>query len=250
MFWGNSHAMAQSGGGAVFDTTDGFTGVWHLSGTGTAAHDATFNQYHGVANSATAVAPVSGIIGNARHFDGMSGFIDLPGTAAGNLNFEENGQYTLSAWVWVDSLRQPVDIGASQTIFSKGEQLYNLDLEWQSSQWHMSEYRSGIGVEQLQSELPAQTGVWKFVCGVRNGSSMALYVDGVLVNDRTFITPWPDSRNPSWNATIGKIADLNARYFDGILDEVIASGVARTPDWIKLCYMNQRIDNKLVIMYR
>jgi len=31
----------------------------------------------------------------------------------------------------------------------------------------------------------------------------------------------------------------------GALDECSIANIARSPDWIKLCYMNQRTDNKL-----
>ena len=36
-------------------------------------------------------------------------------------------------------------------------------------------------------------------------------------------------------------------FFKGMVDEVRISNIALSADWIKLCYMNQRIDDKLVI---
>ena len=36
------------------------------------------------------------------------------------------------------------------------------------------------------------------------------------------------------------------QYWNGKIDEVRVEKVARSADWIKLCFMNQREDDKLV----
>jgi hypothetical protein len=194
----------------------------------------------------TAASAVPGIIGTARQFNGVSGHIAMPGTSGSTLNFPENGSYTLSAWVYVDSLRQPTDINATQTIFSKGERQYNLDIEWSSNLWHMSEYHGAVGCEQVSSASPVQAKTWKYLCGVRNGTQMALYLDGVLQSNSVFLGPLSVPRNTTWDVQIGKIADQDGRYFGGMIDEVCVAGVARGANWIRLCYMNQKESNALV----
>jgi hypothetical protein len=91
MCWGNPNAAAQSNPAAVFDTTAGFAGVWHLNEAGNgAASDATANHFNGIPYG-MASAAASGIIGNARHFDGVTNYLQVHGTASGKLNFPQNG---------------------------------------------------------------------------------------------------------------------------------------------------------------
>jgi hypothetical protein len=49
-----------------------------------------------------------------------------------------------------------------------------------------------------------------------------------------------------YNLQFGKIAWKNARYFRGKIDEIRIAGTARSSDWIKLCFMNQKQRGLLV----
>jgi hypothetical protein len=44
-------------------------------------------------------------------------------------------------------------------------------------------------------------------------------------------------------------ATSNSYFFDGMIDEVRISNIARSGDWIKLCYMNQK-ENDALITFR
>ena len=35
--------------------------------------------------------------------------------------------------------------------------------------------------------------------------------------------------------------------FGGLLDEIRIANIQRSANWVKLCYMNQRVDDKLVV---
>ena len=112
MYWGNPNVADSSNGAAVFDTASGFQGVWHLGEAGnTVAKDATINGFNGTLYGMTAASSVPGAIGIARNFDGASGYIQMIGTAAGKLNFSQNGFYAVSAWVCADTL----DFGTDST---------------------------------------------------------------------------------------------------------------------------------------
>ena len=57
----------------------------------------------------------------------------------------------------------------------------------------------------------------------------------------------PYSRSTSTDACIGaQLPGGDLRYFHGCLDEVRAESKVRSPDWIKLCYLNQCPDNLLL----
>jgi hypothetical protein len=236
----------------VFDTTNGFQGVWHLAEAGnTTAKDATINGYHGTPYNMSAASTVSGPIGLARKFDGVSNFIQMTGTTVSKLNFSQDGFYTISAWVWADTL----DYGAigsvrrDMTIVGKDNCQYALKCF--RTNFEFDQYRDAIGWEASIS--PAVTATWKYVVGVRAGKKQYLYVDGICMTDSVNFTD-TSSRAWSWasDVTIGKAPPGTAGwapyFFKGKLDEIRISNIALSADWIRLCFMNQRVDDKLIVI--
>jgi len=252
MFWGNAGASPLSSGSAVFDTTKGYQGVWHLSdAAGDSVRDATGNRYGGVSADAISRPSITGgIMGNCRAFDGKGNYIVMPNTASGKLNFPENSNYTVSAWVWVDTL----DV-FSHLIVSKGYEQYYLRItSWNSisPQWEFVEFHETTKWET--STFPATVKQWTLLTGVRQGTKQVLYCNGVLVD--SVIAGWSNlaSRNTSNNLSIGRflqqvnvpIPNEGYDFFKGSIDEVRILSAAQSPDWVRLCYMNQRSDDRLV----
>lgn len=144
MQWGNGNAAAQSNSAAVFDTADGFQGVWHLGETGGGiAKDATANHYDGTPSD-TAPASVAGTIGLCRSFNGSSNFIRMNGTATSKLNFPENGIYTISAWAYADTLDDGFHL-----VVGKSDEQYYLKLKQSvpstTMRWEFVEYHDKAG---------------------------------------------------------------------------------------------------------
>ncbi|MCP4711138.1 MAG: LamG domain-containing protein, partial [Planctomycetes bacterium] len=52
--------------------------------------------------------------------------------------------------------------------------------------------------------------------------------------------------NTTGNLEIGCYLQVGGRYWDGIIDEVRVESVTRSPNWIKLCYENQKPGQSLV----
>ena len=239
MYWGNTGAQSVADGAKVFDTANGFQAVWHLNQTGTdSVLDATANRFNGVSQGATWASPVAGEIGAGRRFDGWSSFVVIPNSAAGALNFPGGGHFTLSAWVYADSL----DNGFHQ-ILSKGDRQYGFQLH-NINQWEIFDFTNAAGWQSVRS--PATAGTWKYVVGVRDGANEMLYVDGQLTSNG-IISRDSTGRDTSLNVYIGKQAASPWRYWKGILDEVCASSTARSWDWIFLSYMNQKEYNTLIV---
>jgi hypothetical protein len=255
MYWGNSDASGGSNGAAVFDTANGFQGVWHLREAGSLASDATGNRYAGTGYF---TSPVAGIIGAAQHFNGISSFIQMKGTASGRLNFPMGGHYTVSAWVYHDTLADSV----TYLVAGKGELQYFLksfglaqSTTQHEHQWEFTEYH-GNNIWQAVTQVPAVAKTWTFLAGIRDGANQYLYVNGALVmaGYRVFGTGQDTiARDTSDDFSIGaflhSVADWHQgyAYFSGAIDEAGVSSVPRSADWIKLCYMNQRIDDKLIV---
>jgi hypothetical protein len=248
MYYGNAAAANASGGATVFDTAGGFQGVWHLAEPASGpVRDATPNHYDGTPMD-TAPAPAPGVIGTARRFNGTSHGIRMKGTAGGSLNFPENGRYSVSAWVYSDTLDDKWHCIVGK---SNGQYFLKQQIASRNGNWEFVEYHDKSGWQITETPVTVKT--WKYLTGVRDGDKQYLYLDGQLVNST--IKPNYDSlpRTASDDVTIGrfqtfvKYENEGLCFFDGKIDEVRISSVARSADWIKLCFMNQREDDRLAV---
>jgi hypothetical protein len=247
MYWGASAAdvpASLSSGPAVFDTAHGYQAVWHLGAASNGmAIDASANKFDGTP-SATPPVPVKGVVGDAHEFNGSSTFFTMKNTASGALDFPYQGTYSISAWAYTNVLDS-----AYHTIVGKGAFGYNLEIH-KFNTWQCADYKNMAGWEIAMA--PASVNEWVYLTSVRNGASMQLYVNGVLADSTIDLVP-RDSvpRNNPQDITVGKIiwpANEETPYFyDGGIDEVRIANVPLSADWIKLCYMNQKQDDKLVI---
>ncbi|HON09727.1 MAG TPA: DUF2341 domain-containing protein, partial [Chitinispirillaceae bacterium] len=254
MYWGNPDAESESDGCAVFDTADAFQGVWHLSGKGTdPAPDATPNHYHGIPVGTSEESAVDGAIGGARAFNGASSCITMPNTADSRLNFSEDGFYSISCWVKADTIDS-----IFHAVAGKGHEQYYLQfkcLRNNRATWEFVEFQNQSGWEYSEDSVPPAPGAkeWVYLTGVRNGTNQRLYINGELVKDKAALMPGEYERNTSDNFTIGshgRSVEIpyyqGWSFFNGLIDEVRVSSIARSEDWVKLCYMNQKADDALV----
>ena len=249
LYWGNGEMSAQTSRTA-FDTADGFAGVWHLNdAAGDSVRDATVNNYNGIASGNARPEIAEGIIGNCRRFDGTDDMITMPGTADCRLNFPENGTYTVSAWVLIDSFNN-----VPQLIVSKGYEQYFLRSTYFPSDfpsWEFVEFHESDSWHSSRST--ATGGEWVQIIGVRQGETQLLYVNGTLADSAADSWPVEAARDASNDLSIGAFlhevtipGNDGYCFFNGMIDEVRICDKARTSEWIRLSYMNQRSDDKLL----
>jgi hypothetical protein len=235
VFWGNPEAEGSSNGGAVFGVDNGFIGAWHLD---TACTDATDNHHDGTNFGAE---NVTGIIGNAKKFDGEDSIriAGLLGQPAG---------LTLSGWVMTDttvpsgqdivSLGDAVLIRADEVVNGYGTGGYAHQYT-RNGDTAFLKVTSGVTV--------AKTG-WRHIAFSFDSATQAhsLYIDGVPVrvdNSANAV----DYAGVGVNTFIGAHGNGKLSYNNrGCIDEVRVCAVARSGNWIRLCYMNQRLDDKLI----
>ena len=250
LLWGDSigNTRTFTANGNVFDTAAGFSGVWHLGeSTDSLIPDATQYGYHGTLYNMDG-STIDGAIGVARKFDGEAGYIVMEGTSTGDLNFPGNGTYTISAWVNTDTLNEQYRI-----IASKGNKQFNLQLK-NNDHWEFTEFQDtpsdSAGWEECV--YPAEVGMWTYLVGIRSDTRQYLYVNGACVDSTTELFPLKvedtlRQRDETRNFAIGRLPDRPSYFFKGMIDEVRVSDKELSNDWIKLCYMNQREDDKLVV---
>jgi hypothetical protein len=255
MYWGNKDAQNISSSAATFDTSRGFQGVWHLGGEGTEmAYDATPNGYHGTPYSMTTASSVKGAVGMTRSFNGSSNYITMQNTAASRLNFSEDGVYSMSLWVYADTIDS-----IFHAIAGKGHEQYYMQykcLKNNKATWEFVEFQDQSGWEYTQDSVTVELGAkkWVYLTGVRSGASQRFYINGEKVVDTAALMTGTYSRNSSENFMIGSYGrSITIPYaqgwsfFRGKIDEVRVSSVAPSDDWIRLCYMNQKADDALVV---
>ncbi len=241
MKWGEADAYDQSNGAVVFDTANGFSGVWHFNenpaaGAG-AIKDRTFNGFDGTAGSSMSGGNVvPAVIGRGLMFNGSDSI------GAGLLNLD--GNYTLSCWI------KPYHNTNANWRFIMKEPCYTL--------WYDTEY-SGIRAEHFTDTLatytwrgiyqdtpdsipnPVVLETWYHVASTYDGDKIRLYVNGEEVDSSLAIAMNPaGSDNPLFFG--GRVGE----YFSGVMDEVRIEHVARPPEWIRFCYRNQHPGSELV----
>ncbi|MBN2037878.1 MAG: DUF2341 domain-containing protein, partial [Chitinispirillaceae bacterium] len=241
MYYGKVGAANRSNPRAVFDTTTGFRGVWHLNeipGAAGSVMDRTAagldaDPYGGMSSG----NQVAGIAGTGIYFDGTDDYLHLSSPAT-PLRFSDN--FTVSAWVNASALG-----GSFRSIFSRQYGI-SASESWLLSVNSSAQARFNAGTN-IASTPALSTGQWYHISGVKSGSSITLYVNGVLEGSSgSASTPVMNDNN---EVLIGakNIGDPTiTELFSGVIDEVIASNVSRSADWIKLCYENQRENQTLV----
>ena len=241
MLWGNPLAKTNSNPTAVFDTSNGFQGVWHLGESGgTTQKDATANHFDGTPVEMSGSNDVTGLIGRAQDFDGSSQCVSVLNARNTRLDVQTDSFYTVSAWVYARTLNKGLHV-----FLSKGSAQYGLMINKQD-QWEFYGGLTGYGVDTTTT-AQAAANVWTLVTGVRKGLKQFLYINGVLADSTVSAAATSASlSNNFYDLVIGRQSDDQSQWFDGIIDEARVEGKARSAEWTRLCYQNQRSDQIFV----
>lgn len=171
-------------------------------------------------------------IGNGGWFGGSNSLVQKSQVAA----LKPASCITLSAWVW------PRNLGTAvyREIYRKDDGTGRQLLSFQGSGTILS---FGLGVVGSYAELDvaisaaAYTDTWHLVTAVYDGQKKRLYKDGVEIG---------------WSNTVGAISSSNlvpayvgctagaSEWFDGGIDEMRVSGMARSSNWVWACWQNQK----------
>ena len=226
MYYGNLSASDVQDTSGTYDSS--YVGVWHLNETSGTHYDATSNDNDGTAYGGV-IQDTVGKIGGADYFgDVMDDYVDF-GAAIISGN-----EVTYGAWINWD------------TLSPYGEWSYVLDQTDAGDKGYCIYTTSSFTPEQLycwdgKKDAPSwgsgyepSTGTWYHVYAVHTGTQVGLFVNGSLVDD------WVStSENVTVvNFCIGGAVPQNDYWFDGLIDEVSISNIARSTDWIKAQYLS------------
>jgi hypothetical protein len=215
---------------------DGFAGVWHLGEDGTASEyqDSTWNDNTGIggfiSSSSAPERSTDSVSGYSQDFPNADDRIDV-GT------WDISGDaVTFSGWFYHES-----GFNNDNRIITKANGYTGASVFWELGVGNGSTMRfrvQTLGVEADYSAGAITQNTWQYGTGVYDGTRMYLYLDGNLTGS------WAKTGNINTDSGVGvNIGNTppGNRSFDGKLDEIRASNVARSVDWIKTQFQTQSL---------
>jgi hypothetical protein len=251
MHWGSADATDASTTKTVFDTKDGFVGVWHLNEEGNTENfgykDSSANEAHA---TGVMMAPGSRVDGRVGKGTWLQNSAAMPKDQWIKVDSEKRQSFntgmkpiTVSVWVLAKSFPNRSTIGGYETVISKGDTSWTFQRRGTNSDWEsctrVPAYHS-CAISKTKTAL----NTWFHVTIVFANPTQTLYFNGARDAAATD-NGWQQGDHP---LGIGQQTQslMGRRNWDGILDEVRVSNVARNADWIKLDYESQKEGAKLV----
>lgn len=251
MFWGNNDSKVQGNFPRVFDTLQGFAGVWYLhENSGKYAIDASENNINGTYYGTLPSFENAFTGGSQRFATPDSDYIDMG-------NVLNPGSKNISIEIW---FKRSSDMTPQALVSKTDGDLpsisygYLLSIDYNNyPHFYMasggSEWGNDSAFDISGNFAITDTLTWHHIFVVIDravNSNCRMYIDGI---DRTGtvngdITTVTDVIN-NCNFRIGTESDNNCS-FGGLLSNVTISFNVRSSSWIKLAYMNQNAPEKLI----
>lgn len=196
-----------------------FLGVWHMNQSPFSTEfvkDSTINTRHMSPTDMTGLELYNGSVGRTIDFDGASDYLTCPSTPS-----------VPSSWTF-EGFVKPDTTGSTKVIVNiVGSALGMCDAtpKWCVVYNNDAQYKAHAVV----------TGSYIYIVGVKDGSNYYIYEDGVEYHESVV--------NTSWSLSGLKIGQgYSTNRFDGRIDEVRASQVARSAAWIQASYYSVKDD--------
>lgn len=212
-----------------------YSGVWHLDSARGYTVDSSPSGLVGTAsNLASASTAVSA---GAAGLNGSSSAMEVANAAALN-----PADLTLEAWVKTSSTTQMSIFSRDLTTVASPQRAWQFRLT--SGKPEVIFFNNSTNNNALSSATAISDNQFHHVATTWDGTTIRLYVDGVLKNSAAFAGPLRSNLTNS--AFIGRSQNLSANFFNGSIDEVRLSSVARSAGWLQACWNNQRVGSSMV----
>jgi hypothetical protein len=261
MHWGNAAAASTADSSAVFDTRDGWVGVWHLGDEPTDAaggyKDATANAADGTGLRLKPDSRVDARLGRGvslNHDDNQWIKVDSDKRKL----FDLTNKLTFSIWAKARSYANKGNeaqraLPGYETMFAKGDNSWRLQ-KFGIRDWHKPPAELvEICVERLTpkgdlcdvgtTDMVLDT--WFHFVGVHDHPQVMLYVNGRLDKLETFNSEWKTDDHPVGIGNQSQFPD-KGRSWDGVLDEARVLSVPKDEHWIKLDFESQKENQRFL----
>lgn len=220
--------------------SNGFKAVWHFESNGT-ADSAGFNN-SGTKNGAVTYMPTS-YMGGGYNFNGTTAYISV----ATQTEIDITNDLTITAWI-----KPGADTAANMPILSKKSSSinpgYSLLVRTQNASESITLEADGANSAQASGWTPGtvNAGTWYYIASTQSGTGANIFLDGngSWIIDPTINGLTSDSTPLRIGNDIGSLV-----YFNGDLDEVRLSSVARPPQWIQTEYANQSNPGNFFVIF-
>jgi hypothetical protein len=232
LYWGKADAASESNGAAVFNADNGYASVLHMNET-------LKDELGTVTPVDAGTAPATGIIGQGRHF--------VPGKGVNcgdhitNYPYSDSS-FTSEAWFRAEATDATILYWGRYATRYNGktgdgnEVAINIgsppSLNWASD-----------GPGGVAAGTAPVKGWWNHVAATYEDGTSRIYVNGRLAGSNFHRAAMSIVKDIGM--CIGGMRGGNYR-FAGDIDEVRVSRVARSADWIRLEYENQKAQQTLV----
>jgi hypothetical protein len=236
-------------GGSLIDTisandntyVDGYYGVaayqnadwddFRVESMGTAAEsrtgDSTSNCNNGIKMGANEPNEIGGKIGNGQNFDGSNDYINCGGADSLKVDY-----ITVEVWAKFDVNTGKRVIASIDDGTNRRWALYLLD-----GSPYVLRFFVFVNNSWVSPDYPWQPTLdtWYYIVGVKSPTHVRTYINGEEVGTPQSHPGVMDKDPMNLRMGVGNYPG----YFDGTIDEVRISNVARSAEWIKTCYNNQ-----------
>jgi hypothetical protein len=226
IYFGNDGALNQEDPEGTWDGN--YVMVHHLNETAGIHYDSTNNGNDGIP-SVTIQGSAPGQIDGADNFDGTNDYVDC----GSDTRLDLTGSLTVEAWAFFTQGELRNRIVAKDATGIPGKFIF-----WQDATGDLTfQVYNSLDTWCLASIPLSPDGSWMHVVGVFDTTDqrVRLYKDGIEVDSAIC----PGSLQSNTEAvTLGSSAN-NEDNFNGMLDEVRISSVARSAEWIQASHSNQ-----------
>lgn len=234
MRWGKADAADSSDGASVFPAADGYLGVWHLGGTGTAprknavagAFDADPLYFDGDEGR-------DGAVGRADSLDGGSPYGDNLQLGDGYDDFSAG--FTFSIWcnpAAASNHARLLDMGngpgSDEAVLARDGTTDGLVFD----NWAGTSKGTSVKAANMLAR-----GQWQHIAVTVSGGTASIWRNGALAASGPLGNSITNVRRAF--IYLGRNDWNFGAYWQGGLDEAVIARTARSADWLKLAYANQ-----------
>jgi hypothetical protein len=234
LYYKNPSASNQQDAANVWDTN--FKGVWHLNENSGTRYDSTSNN-NDLTDWNTVARGAGQIAGGADFVRANSEYLYI--TDATQTGLDVTGPITLEAWAKNDESTTPPYqiISKARGTCGSGDPPYFLRMNTPAGAMRECTVMTGAcGTDPTDAQPGVGTitsGTWIHVVGLNDGSYTRVYKNSIETDSEAHAT---GSFNSDGAVYVG--SQVNANYFDGIIDEARISSTARSQDWLTTEYTN------------
>ena len=216
LHWGKPDAISESNGKAVFNESNGYASVWHMN-------DPIRDEVGTLTSVDTGTTATAGMIGRGRHFPGQKGIF-----GGDKIPNYPTGANSHSSEAWFRSEKP------NTTILGWGNEGGGRGSKVRMQLRSPPHLHIDSDFSDVRGEVRIPLGEWVHVVHTYDREDGKIYINGRL---DSAAKPLLNIKTPG-RMWIG--GWYNNYDFVGDIDEVRISRVARSADWIRLQYENQK----------